>query len=64
MNSDRCHIVLSSNDENKKMELSGEVINNTQMQKLLGFHIDYQLKSDTHIETLCKNLGEKLYALA
>ena len=25
MNSDKCHLVLSSNDENTKVELNGEV---------------------------------------
>ena len=64
MNSDKCHLILSSNDENKKIELNGEAINNTQVQKLLGVHIDYKLKFDTHIETLCKKIGKKIHALA
>ena len=63
MNSDKCHLILSFNDENKKIELNGEVINNTQVQKLLGAHIDYKLKSDTHIETLCKKVGKKFLPL-
>ena len=29
INSDKCHQIFSSNDENKKIELNGEVINNT-----------------------------------
>ena len=41
MNSDKCHLILSSNYKNKKIELNGEVINNTQVQKFLGVHIDY-----------------------
>ena len=64
MNSDKCHLILSSNDENKKIELNGEAINNTQVQKLLGVHIDYKLKFDAHIETLCKKVGKKLHDLA
>ena len=52
INSDKWYVILSSNDKNKKTELNGEVINNTQVQKLLGVHIDYKLKFDTHIETL------------
>ena len=56
MNSDKYHLILSSNDENKKIELNGEVINHTQIQKLLGVDIDYKLKFDTHIETLCKKV--------
>ena len=39
MNSDKCHVILSSNDENQKIELSREVTNNTEI--LLGAHIDY-----------------------
>ena len=47
ISSDKCHFILSSNDENKKIELNGEIINNTQIQKLLGVYIDYKLKFDT-----------------
>ena len=62
--SDKCHLVLSSNDENNILEFNRKVINNTQLQKLLGFHITYKLKFDTHIETLCKKVVKKLHALA
>ena len=58
-----CHLIFSANDENKKIELKGEVINNTQVQKLLGVHIDYKLKFDVHTETLCKKVGKKVHAL-
>ena len=64
MNSDKCHLIPSSNDENKKIELNGEVINNIQVQKLLSVHIDCKLKFDAHIETLCKKVGKKLHVLA
>ena len=47
----------------RKIELNGEVINNTQIQKLLYVHTDYKLKSDTHIETLCKMVISKRRAL-
>ena len=63
MNSDKSHLISSSNDENKKTELNGEVINNTQIQKLLGVHTDYKLKFDTHIETLCKKVGKQFHTL-
>ena len=46
---------LSSNDESKKTENNGEVINSV--------HIDYELKFDTHIETLCEKVGKNLLAL-
>ena len=64
MNSDKCHLILSSTDENRKIELKVEVTNNTQVQKLLGVHIDYKLKFHAHIETLCKKVGKKFHALA
>ena len=48
------NLILSFDDENKKIDLNGEVMNNTLVQKLLGVHIDYKLKFDAHIETLCK----------
>ena len=64
MNFDKCHLILSSNDENKRIELNREAINNTQVQKRLGVHIYYKLKFDTHIESLCKKVGKKLHALA
>ena len=51
---------LSSNDESKKIENKGEVIKKSQVQKLLGVHIDYELKFDTHIETLCEQGGKNL----
>ena len=47
-----------------KTELNGEVINNTEIQNLLVVYIDYKLKFDTHIETLCKKVGKKLHTLA
>ena len=62
--SDKCHLVLSSNDENNILEFNRKVINNTQLQKLLRFHITYKLKFDTRIETLCKKVVKKLHALA
>ena len=64
MNSGKCHLIRSFNDENKKIKLNGEAVNNTQVQNLLGVHIDYKLKFDTHIESLCKKVGKKLHVLA
>ena len=43
MNSDKCHLILTSNDENKKIDNNGEVINKSQVQKLPVVHIDYEL---------------------
>ena len=64
IDSDKCHLILSSNDKNKKIELNGEVIDNTQVKKLLCVHIDFKLKFHAHNRTLCKKVGRKLHALA
>ena len=55
---------LSANDGSKKIENNGEVMNKSQIQKLLGVHIDYELKFDTHIEALCEKVGKNLLALS
>ena len=54
---------LSSNDESKNIENNGEVINKSKVQKLFGVYIDYELKFDTHIETLCEKVAENIFAL-
>ena len=54
----------SSNNERKKIENNGEVINKSQVQKIPGIHIDYELKFDTLIETLCEKVGKNLLALS
>ena len=52
MNADNCHhiLVLMMKVRN------GEVVNKSQIQKLLGVHTDYESKFDTHIETLCEKM--------
>ena len=39
-------------------------MNKSQIQKLLGVHIDYELKFDTHIEALCKKAEKNILALS
>ena len=55
---------LSSNDGSKKIENKGEVIKKSQVQKLFGVHIDYELKFDTHIETLWEQGGKNLLSFS
>ena len=35
----------------------------SRVKKLLGIHIDYKLKFDTHVETICKKSYRKFNAL-
>ena len=60
--SGKCHRILSFNNENKEMELNGEVINKTQVQKIIAVLMDYILKFHTYTKTLCKKVGKKLHA--
>ena len=59
MNSDKCHLIFNSNDENKKIKNNDEVINKSQVQKLLD-----ELQFDTHIETICEKVRQELLALS
>ena len=52
MDSDKYYSILSCNNENKKIELNGEVINNIQIQNLLHVHDGYKLQFDAQIECL------------
>ena len=64
MHSDKGHLILSSNDENKKTEVNGEVINNIQIQKLLGVYIDYKLNFDTRtLKLYAKRWGDTFMPL-
>ena len=58
MNSDKCHLILSSNDENKKIELNGEVINNT--QEVINFSVFILIT----LKVWKKKLGKKFHVLA
>ena len=53
---------LSSNDESTKIENDGEVINKSQVQKLLIVHIDYELMFDVHIGTLFEKVEKSILA--
>ena len=64
MNSDKHHPIISSNDKNKKIELTGVVIKNSQIQKCFGIHTNYKLKFQKNIEPLCKEVTRKLHELA
>ena len=57
-------LYLRSNDKSKKIENNGEVINKSQVQKFPGFHTDYELKFDAHIETLCEKVGKNFLAFS
>ena len=58
VNDDNYHIFLSSPGE-----AENKTINLSNVKKLLGIHIAYKLKCDTHVETISKKDHRKLIVL-
>ena len=64
MNPNKCHLILSSNNENKKIEINGEVFNNINLAINLEFIL---IENQSLIHTLklfVKKVGKKLHTLA
>ena len=64
VNDDKCHLILSSPEEHAAIQLKESGIKCSKVKKLLGIHINYNLKFDTHADTICKNAHRKLTALS
>ena len=62
-NTDKCHLIISSDDPTE-IQLGEPVIKNTTCETLLGIKIDDNLTFDEHISGLCKKAAKKLGALA
>ena len=63
-NDDKCHLLLSSPDDSPVIQIENSTIKCSKVKKLLGVHIDYKLKLDIHVETICKKAHRKLSALS
>ena len=77
---DKCHLVLSSPEEDAAIEIEEprlsspeedaaiqikeSKIKRSKVKKLLGIHIDYKFKFDTHVDTICKKAHRRLTALS
>ena len=62
-NDDKCHLVLSSPEDDIAFQIENSTIKCSEVKKILGVHIDYKLKFDTHVETICKKAHRKPNAL-
>ena len=62
-NTDKCHLIVSS-DDSTAIKVGESVIKNTTCEKLLGIKTDNKLTFDEHISGLCKKAANKLRALA
>ena len=65
LNEDRCHLFV---DGHKYEHIWAMVCNSRIWEshnvKLLGIHIDNELKLDKHIDKICDKAGNKISALA
>ena len=63
-NNDKYHLLLSSPDDSRVIVKENSTIKCPEVKKIiLGVHIDYKLKFDLHVETICKKAHRKLSAL-
>ena len=63
-NDDKCHLILSSPDDSAVIQIENSTIKCSKVKKLFGVDIDYKLKFDIYVETICKIAHRKLSALS
>ena len=63
VNPEKSHLILSHPYE-KETFISGELIENSKCEKLLGVLIDHKLTFDKHVRLLCNKASTKVNALA
>ena len=63
-NDDKCHLLLSSPDDNAVIQIKNSTIKCSKIKKLLRVHTDYKLKFDVHVETIYKKAHRKLSAFS
>ena len=64
LNEKKCHLFMSSCNDNISLSVGNEKITNENTVKLLGITFDSKLKFNNHISKLCKNANKKLHALS
>ena len=62
-NTDNCRLLVST-DESCTAKIKDLNIKNSTEEKLLGVKFDSKLSSENHFTSLCKNVSQKLHALA
>ena len=63
-NDDKCHLLLSSPDDNAVIQIKNSTIKCSKIKKLLRVHTDCKLKFDVHVETIYKKAHRKLSAFS
>ena len=62
-NSDKSHLLLSTSTSSTA-NINGDIIKNSESEKLLGVTIDYKLNFEEHLSKVCDKASQKLNALA
>ena len=62
-NSDKSHLLLSTSTFSTA-NVNGDIIKNSESEKLLGVTIDYELNFEEHLTKVCDKASQKLNALA
>ena len=61
--SDKSHLLLSTSTSSTA-NINGDIIKNSESEKLLGVTIDYKLNFEEHLTKLCDKASQNLNALA
>ena len=63
-NTDKYHLLLSSQDANVSVTINNENILNCKQEKLLGVTIDNEFSCLPHVRNICKQASKKFHALS
>ena len=64
MNIDKCHLFITTHQDEVSANIEGEIIEGSKCVKLLGVYIDNKLDFNDHASNLCKKATLKLHALS
>ena len=65
LNPGKCHyMVIGSRDLSHEIMQNNNKITSSNEEKLLGIFLDRKLNFESHIDSLCRNVGQKVNALA
>lgn len=64
LNQSKCHFLTSGSVEHLWIKVGDERIWESQEEKLLGMMVDKNLSFESHLNTLCKKVNQKVSALA
>ena len=62
-NSDKSHLFLTTS-MSSTANINGDIIKNSECEKLIGVAIDYKLNFEEHMSKVCDKASQKLNALA